>query len=106
MRAFVVAIATTALLAGSAGAQLPNPEPADCFAAGPCNEAEGNPASANFASLSAAEVDRVVRTAAAAVNRNDLTVAVVDRAGRPLAVWRGANANPANDDLSVGSART
>lgn len=35
-----------------------------------------------------------------------MTVAVVDRAGRPLAVFRKAAADPANDDIAVGLART
>ena len=72
------------------------------FAApGTCNEGVGA-----FASLSSAEVDAMVKAAAAATNINTLTIAVVDRAGRPLALYRKPAANPANDDLAVGVART
>lgn len=59
-----------------------------------------------FQSLSMAEVDSIVAAAAAATNVNALTIAVVDRAGRPLAVYRRPSADAANDDLAVGVART
>ena len=58
-----------------------------------------------FTALSAGEVDSIARAAAKAIN-DPVTVAVVDRAGRVLAVLRKAGANPANDDLAVGVART
>jgi uncharacterized protein GlcG (DUF336 family) len=57
-------------------------------------------------SIAAAEVDTIVRAAARALADNTMTIAVVDRAGRPLAVFRKSGANPANDDLAVGVART
>ncbi|HEX2059966.1 MAG TPA: heme-binding protein, partial [Thermoanaerobaculia bacterium] len=57
-------------------------------------------------SLSAAEVETIIRAAARALNDNTLTIAVVDRAGRPLAVFRKSGADPANDDRAVGIART
>ncbi|HUP61413.1 MAG TPA: heme-binding protein [Thermoanaerobaculia bacterium] len=67
-----------------------------------CDEGSGP-----FASLSAADVDAIVRAAARALDVNTLTIAVVDRAGRPLAVFRKSGAiDPANDDLAVGVART
>ena len=55
-------------------------------------------------SLSAAGVETIVRGAASIDGA--LTVAVVDRAGRPLALYRGAGASSANDELAVGVART
>jgi uncharacterized protein GlcG (DUF336 family) len=66
----------------------------------PCNDG-GTPA----LSLSAAEVETIVRAAASALG-DPMTVAVVDRAGRPLAVFRNAGVTAANDDLAVGVART
>ena len=66
-----------------------------------CNDG-GTPAS----SLSAAEVEAVVRGAARALNENGMTIAVVDRAGRPLALFRKPGASPSNDDAAVGVART
>lgn len=68
-----------------------------------CDEGSGP-----FASLSASEVDAIVRAAARSLDVNTLTIAVVDRAGRPLAIFRkaGVAASAANDDLAVGVART
>lgn len=68
-----------------------------------CDEGSGP-----FPSLFASEVDAIVRAAARSLDVNTLTIAVVDRAGRPLAIFRkaGVAANPANDDLAVGVART
>src|SRR5688572_2922334 len=56
-------------------------------------------------SLSAAEVETIVRGASGSVD-GQLTIAVVDRAGRPLAVFRRAGVSDANDELAVGVART
>jgi uncharacterized protein GlcG (DUF336 family) len=56
-------------------------------------------------SLSAAEVETIVRGASGSID-GALTVAVVDRAGRPLAVFRKAGVSSANDELAVGVART
>jgi uncharacterized protein GlcG (DUF336 family) len=57
-------------------------------------------------SLSATEVETVIRAAVRALNDDTMTIAVVDRAGRPLGLFRKTSANPANDDLAVGVART
>ncbi|HET8796393.1 MAG TPA: heme-binding protein, partial [Thermoanaerobaculia bacterium] len=56
--------------------------------------------------LTPAEVEAVVRAAARAVSDDTMTIAVVDRAGRPLAIYRKPAANPANDDAAIGVART
>jgi uncharacterized protein GlcG (DUF336 family) len=81
-----------------------NAEPAGCAATPlaqvPC--ADGGTA-AN--SLSAAEVAVIARAAASNID-DSATVAVVDRAGRPLAVFRRTGVTSANDDLAVGVART
>ena len=88
-----------------------NPEPASCTAPIPapqtCTDGtigDGDPE--EFSSLSAAEVEAIVNAAAAALNVNTATIAVVDRTGRALAVFRQPNANPANDDLALATART
>ena len=59
-----------------------------------------------FGALTGGEVDAMVRAAAAALNVRTATIAMVDRSGRALAVFRQPDANPANDDLAVGVART
>jgi uncharacterized protein GlcG (DUF336 family) len=56
-------------------------------------------------SLSAAEVDTIVRAAAKALPDASMTIAVVDRAGRVLALYEKGT-NLANRDLAVGVART
>jgi uncharacterized protein GlcG (DUF336 family) len=74
---------------------------------GVCSEgAIGDGAAQSFASLSAAEVEAIVRAAAKALDVNTLTIAVVDRGGRPLALYRKPAAPATNDDLAVGVART
>ncbi|HEV2719956.1 MAG TPA: heme-binding protein, partial [Thermoanaerobaculia bacterium] len=60
---------------------------------------------AAVAALTAAEVDGIVQAAAGALNR-PATIAVVDRTGLPLAVYRKAGAAPGNEDQAVGVART
>ena len=60
---------------------------------------------ADVAALTAAEVDGIVRAAAGALNR-PATIAVVDRTGRPLAVYRKAGASASDDDQAIGVART
>jgi uncharacterized protein GlcG (DUF336 family) len=79
------------------GCALTPPAPVSCT--------EGGVA---FQSISAAEVDAIVRAAAKALDANAMVIAVVDRAGRPLALYRkpGAPVTTANDDLAVGTART
>jgi uncharacterized protein GlcG (DUF336 family) len=59
-----------------------------------------------FAALSAGEVDAIVKAAASALNVDTATIAVVDRAGRVLGVFRQPRASANNDDLAVGTART
>ena len=81
------------------------PEPPACAlplaAAQSCTE--GGPA---YAAVMPFEAEAIVRAAARAVDGEAMTVAVVDRAGRVLALYRKPGANPANDDLAVGVART
>src|SRR5438105_10961456 len=66
-----------------------------------CNEGSGS-----FATLAPVETDGIVKAAASALNVNTATIAVVDRAGRILALFRQPAAGPANDDQAVGVART
>ena len=56
--------------------------------------------------LDPSEVNGIVNAAAAALDVNSATIAVVDRTGRPLALFRQPAANPANDDQAIGVART
>jgi uncharacterized protein GlcG (DUF336 family) len=56
--------------------------------------------------LSPAEVTTVAQAAAAALDAPAMTVAVVDRAGRVLGVFRKPGTGAADDDLAVGLART
>jgi uncharacterized protein GlcG (DUF336 family) len=73
----------------------------------PCSEgAIGDGAAQVFTTLSAAEVDAIVHGAASALNSSTATIAVVDRAGRVLALFRQPGADIANDDQAVGVART
>ncbi len=65
----------------------------------------GNATPAPFAPLSAADVDAIVKAADAAAG-GGASIAVVDRAGRVLALFHQNNANPNNDDLAIGVART
>lgn len=58
-----------------------------------------------FDALTAAEVQAIVEAAAAALSNDTATIAVVDRSGRPLALYR-QGAGDANDDLALGVART
>jgi uncharacterized protein GlcG (DUF336 family) len=72
-----------------------------------CTEgAVGNAAPQSFAPLASAEVDAIVKAAASALNVNQLTIAVVDRAGRPLAVFAQPGASSSDADRAVGVART
>src|SRR5213075_2919615 len=61
---------------------------------------------ASFAPLAPAEVMNIVTAAASSLDVNTATIAVVDRTGRPLALFRQPSANPANDDQAIGVART
>jgi uncharacterized protein GlcG (DUF336 family) len=64
-----------------------------------------NATPAPFAPLSTADVDGIVQAADASAG-GGASIAVVDRAGRVLALFHQNNANPNNDDLAVGVART
>ena len=81
------------------------PEPAACALplAAPQLCSDGGP---SYPSLDVAEIETIVRAAAASLNADTMTIAVVDRAGRPLALYRKPGATAANDDLAVGVART
>ena len=59
-----------------------------------------------FNALSDAEVRAIAEAAAAALSGDTATIGVVDRTGRPLAVYRQPGALIANDDLALGVART
>jgi uncharacterized protein GlcG (DUF336 family) len=72
-----------------------------------CTEgAIGNATAQSFAPLSSSEVDAIVHAAATSLNVNNLTIAVVDRAGRPLAVFAEGSAPVGDADRAVGVART
>jgi uncharacterized protein GlcG (DUF336 family) len=72
-----------------------------------CTEgAIGNASPQSFAPLSSSEVDAIVHAAASSLNVNNLTIAVVDRAGRPLAVFAQSSAPASNAERAVGVART
>lgn len=60
----------------------------------------------SFSALSKAEANEIVRAAATALAGDTATIGIVDRTGRPVALFRQANANPANDDIALGVART
>jgi uncharacterized protein GlcG (DUF336 family) len=60
----------------------------------------------SFSAISKAEATAIVQAAATALAGDTATIAIVDRTGRPVAVFRQANANPANDDIALGVART
>lgn len=108
--AVLIVLAAPALLAGQRKVAVERPiapvgDPAACPAELPattCRESYDTP----FSPLTAVEVERLARAAAAAVDDPRMTVAVVDRAGRVLTVLRKSGADPTNDDLAVGLART
>lgn len=56
--------------------------------------------------LSDVEVNDIILQAAASLNSASMTVAVVDRSGNILGVYRKTAADPVNDDLAVSLART
>ncbi|HVT56830.1 MAG TPA: heme-binding protein [Thermoanaerobaculia bacterium] len=84
--------------------QPPSPEPPGD--GGPFPPSATPAVCADGAALAAAEVDGLVRAAAGADVGEGMTVAVVDRAGRVLALFRKAGADPADGDRAVGLART
>jgi len=59
-----------------------------------------------FAALTKADITSIVNAAASSLNVNTATIAIVDRTGRALAVFRQPGADPNNDDLALGVART
>lgn len=75
----------------------PKPPPAPKVP-GPCADG-GRP-------LAAAEVERLLLAAAAALDADGMTLAVVDRAGRVLGLLRKRPADAGRDDRAVGLART
>ncbi|HEX9671210.1 MAG TPA: heme-binding protein [Thermoanaerobaculia bacterium] len=80
------------------GKERPNP---------PAGEAPAPPAAcADGPALAAAEVEGLLLAAAGALGGGTMTVAVVDRLGTPLGLFRQPAADPANDDRAVGLART
>jgi uncharacterized protein GlcG (DUF336 family) len=96
------AIALAALLWLSAAAHAQ-----DCTtppAAATCTDGVYGGGTVSAAALSAAEVDAIVRAAAGALS-GPATIAVVDRTGLPLAVYRKAGAVPSDDDQAIGVAR-
>ena len=99
-RAFPVALAAI-ILAG-----LPFLRGQECPLDDLCREgAIGKAEEQAFAPLSAPEVDAIARAAASSLNA-PMTIAVVDRAGRVLALYRKPAADVAKDDRAVGVART
>src|ERR1700682_317946 len=66
----------------------------------------GNGAAESFGSLSQAEATAIVSAAAAALNVDTATIAIVDRPSRTLTVCPQPHATPANDDVALGVART
>ena len=86
---------------------VPNvtPEPAAC-ALPPATPQSCSEGGSGYAALLPGEIDAIVRAAARSIDAETMTIAVVDRAGRVLAVFRKPAANPANDDQAVGVART
>lgn len=101
------------LLLVSAGTALAQPTPPDCAGVdavgSPCRD--GRPggieaAEGSFLPLNADEVRSLAVTASVLIDDPKITVAVVDRAGRVLAIVRNPAADPANDELAVGVART
>lgn len=106
----VVALLFASRLLGQ-GDLAVTPDPTDCplplATADVCRDgAIGDVTPVAFQALTKDEVAAIVKAAAAALNVNTATIAVVDRTGRPLAVFRQPNADPANDDRALGVART
>jgi uncharacterized protein GlcG (DUF336 family) len=101
----VVAFIATGAFAAPRRQAVARPPAVD--AGPPCVEgAIGDGAPQSFAALTVAEVQAIVTAAAGATNADAATIAVVDRAGRVLALHRAAHATGADDDRAVGLART
>ncbi|HUF18995.1 MAG TPA: hypothetical protein VMS12_13200, partial [Thermoanaerobaculia bacterium] len=89
----------------AAAPEAPNRSPADC--AGQAFQTvcrEGG--SETFRALSAAEAANLVRAPFVVLDNPRMTAAVVDRTGRVLSLIRGPLADPADDMVAVGVART
>jgi uncharacterized protein GlcG (DUF336 family) len=93
--------AALAAMGASRRATVTPPPFSTCF-----EGAIGDGAPQSFTTLTPVESDTIVKAAAAALNVNTATIAVVDRAGRVLALFRQPAAGAANDDQAVGVART
>jgi uncharacterized protein GlcG (DUF336 family) len=83
------------------GCVLAHPAPQTCM-----DGAIGDAGPESFGGLADAEVRTIVEAAAAALDGNTATIAVVDRSGLVLALFREPGADPLNDDQAVGVART
>ena len=97
----MIALVATSLFAADRRRTIAPLPDASCPLATTCTEG-----GAAFSPLAPAEVTGIVNAAAAALDVNTATIAVVDRTGRPLALFRQPGANPANDDQAIGVART
>src|SRR5437764_8773598 len=101
-RCVVIGLIATAAFAGDRRrATAPLPDASCPFTTSTCTEG-----GAAFAPLGPAEVTAIVNAAASALDVNTATIAVVDRTGRPLALFRQPSAIAANDDQAIGVART
>ena len=108
MRRFALGVLLTAAVA----AAQPFPEPLECpfvpLSPQICDEGSFGDRSEGYESLTRDEVEAIVRAAAGSLDVNMMRIAVVDRAGRVLALFRKSGVSPdlALDDLAVGTART
>ena len=85
--------------------RIPAADPPECGLSAPPGEicSEGRPT--GVAALAPAEVDAIVRAAARSLSV-PMTIAVVDRAGRVLALFHKTGATGAEADAAIGVART
>jgi len=98
----LIALAATSLFAADRRRTIaPLPDASCPLVSTTCTEG-----GAAFSPLAPAEVTGIVNAAASALDVTTATIAVVDRTGRPLALFRQPGANPANDDQAIGVART
>ena len=58
------------------------------------------------APLTSSEVQSILQSAAASLDRPDMTIAVVDRPGNILGIYRKSATDPRDQDLAVSLART
>ncbi len=86
--------------------RIPSADPPECGLSAPPGEVCSEGRAAGAAALAPAEVEAIVRAAARSLSTDTMTIAVVDRAGRVLALFRKPAATPANDDAAIGVART